>query len=343
MGRIGVGVVGLGMASRPHVRALHDLSERIEVRGVFSRDRHRRETFASDNGWPAVDSIEALVSDPAIGAVLLLTPPNARIDLIETFAEAGKHILMEKPVERTTVAAQAVVKTCEAAGIRLGIVFQHRFRAASQKLKALIADGSLGALAAVRLTVPWWRPQAYYDEPGRGTVERDGGGVLINQAIHSLDLMLSLTGPVAEVQAIAGTTRLHSMETEDFVGAGLRFANGALGSLTATSAAYPGDAESIALDCEKASVHLQSGELMVRWQDGRTEAFGEPATTGGGSDPMDFPHEWHRALISDFLDAIESGRPPAITGREALSVHRLIDALLQSSAEGRAVAVEGAV
>ncbi len=343
MERIGVGVVGLGMASRPHVRALHDLSDRIEVCGVFSRDQQRREAFASDNGWPTVDSIEALAGDPTIGAVLLLTPPNARIDLVGTFAAAGKHILMEKPVERTIGAAQAVVETCEAAGVSLGIVLQHRFRAASQKLKALIDDGSLGALAAVRLTVPWWRPQAYYDEPGRGTVARDGGGVLINQAIHSLDLMLSLTGPAAEVQAIAGTTRLHSMETEDFVGAGLRFANGALGSLTATSAAYPGAAESIAIDCEKASVELQSGELTVHWQDGRTETFGEPVTTGGGSDPMDFPHEWHRALIADFLDAIEDCHPPAITGREALSVHRLIDALLQSSAEGRAVIVEGAV
>src|SRR5690606_22151086 len=157
-------------------------------------------------------------------------------------------ILMEKPIERTTEAAEAIVATCERQGVSLGIVFQHRFRAGSMRLRALVADGALGPIGCVRLAVPWWRPQTYYDEPGRGTLARDGGGGLISQAIHSIDLMLSLAGPVEEVQSVAGTTRLHRMETEDFVGAGLRFASGAFGSLIATTAAFPGEGEELVID-----------------------------------------------------------------------------------------------
>jgi predicted dehydrogenase len=184
---------------------------------------------------------------------------------------------------------------------------------------------------------PWWRPQSYYDQPGRGTLERDGGGVLITQAIHTLDLMLSLTGPVAEVAAIAGTTALHRMATEDFVGAGLRFTNGAPGALMATTAAYPGMPERIELIGTKASAVLAAGVVTVHHQDGRRDSMGEEQSTGGGADPMDFPHDAHRALITDFLDAITQDREPRVSGREALKVHRFVDALLQASAEKRTV------
>jgi len=337
--RLGLGVIGLGMASRPHARSLQDLKDRIDVRGVFARNPDRRAAFAAEYGFPAAASVEALLEDPALDAVLILTPPNARAELVAAFAGAGKHILMEKPVERTTAAAEALVDCCAQAGVTLGMVFQHRFRAGSLELKRLLEEGRLGAIAAVRLDVPWWRPQSYYDEPGRGTLARDGGGVLISQAIHSLDLMLSLTGPVTEVQAVAATTRLHRMETEDFVAAGLRFENGAVGALTATTAAYPGHPEALYLECDRAAVTLKSGTLTVDWRDRPPESFGEASATGGGADPMDFPHDWHRTLILDFVDAVEMGRDPAVRGRDGLAVHRLIDALLESSREGGAVRV----
>lgn len=339
--KLGIGVVGLGMASTPHAKALQDLSDRVEVRGVYSRDAGKRAAFAERFGFPAAASVEQIASDPSIEAVVLLTPPNARGSLVETFAAAGKHILMEKPVERTTPAAEAIVATCEKHGVRLGIVFQNRYRPGALRLRTLAEDGALGALAAVRLSVPWWRPQGYYNEPGRGTLARDGGGVLISQAIHPLDLMLSIAGPVREVQAVAGTTRLHRMETEDFVGAGLRFGNGALGSLSATTAAFPGGTEQIAFDYENGSASLSGGELVVHWRDGRVERHGEASGTGGGADPMAFSHDWHRAILSGFVDAVTAGRDPSPSGREALRVHRLIDALLASSREGRAVAVAG--
>ena len=234
--KLGLAVIGTGMAATPHARALQDLADTIEVRGVYSRTREKREAFAAEFGFPAADSIDAFADDPAVDALLLITPPNQRLDLIRRFAEAGKHILMEKPVERTTEAAGEIVRICEENGVRVGIVFQHRYRQASRKLKALIDDGALGEIGLVRVDIPWWREQSYYDEPGRGTYERDGGGVLISQAIHTLDLMLSLTGPVAVVQAVAATTRFHKMESEDFVAGGMRFASGVPGSVTATTA-----------------------------------------------------------------------------------------------------------
>ncbi|WP_419909585.1 Gfo/Idh/MocA family protein [Hoeflea sp.] len=337
--KFGIGVIGTGMAAAPHARALKELREVVDVRGVYSRNPDNRAAFAGNFGFPVAASVDALADDPLLKAVILITPPSERLELVRRFTEAGKHILMEKPVERTTAAAREIVAVCDQNGVRLGVVFQHRFRQASMALKERIDSGVLGAIGLVRISVPWWREQAYYDEPGRGTFARDGGGVLISQAIHTLDLMLSIAGPVAEVQAVAVTTPFHRMEAEDFVAGGMRFESGAAGALMATTAAYPGEAESITIDCEAASAHLQSGTLTVNWRDGRVETVGEAAGTGGGADPMAFPHDWHRDLIRDFAAAIKSGREPAVTGREALRVHHLIDALIESSRERRAVEI----
>ncbi|MEM8958963.1 MAG: Gfo/Idh/MocA family oxidoreductase [Pseudomonadota bacterium] len=340
--RIGMAVVGLGMAAKPHSLALRDLADRIEVRGCFARSASSRAAFEKSYGFPVVGDLDALAADPGVNALLLITPPDAREEIVARFAGAGKHILSEKPLERTTPAAERIVCLCKDAGVQLGVVFQHRFRAASEALAGLLAEGALGRIEIVDARVPWWRDQSYYDVPGRGSYARDGGGVLISQAIHTLDLMLSLAGPVQEVQAMAATTRFHKIEAEDFVAAGLRFASGAAGSLMSTTAAYPGDAESLTLHCERAAAELASGVLTLRWRDGRTDRIGEEAGTGGGADPMAFPYDWHKSLIADFADAVTTGRPPRVTGADGLQVHRLITALETSAREGRRVSVEGA-
>ena len=207
-------------------------------------------------------------------------------------------------------------------------------RAASRKAAKLVAGGSLGALGLVEIAVPWWRDQGYYDEPGRGTYARDGGGVLISQAIHTIDLALSLAGPVARTRAMATTTRFHAMEAEDFVTAGVEFANGAVGSLVASTASYPGGAETITLHFDAASLRLASGQLHVHWRDGREETHGEEAGTGGGADPMAFTHAWHQSVIEDFADALREGRAPAATGADAVAAQALIDAMIRSSKSG---------
>jgi UDP-N-acetyl-2-amino-2-deoxyglucuronate dehydrogenase len=338
--RARVAIIGLGMAVRPHARSLVDLADRVEVAYAFSRSEARRRAFAEQFDFPLIGDLDRILDDRSVRAVLILTPPNSHLELVEAFAGAGKHILLEKPLERSSARALRLVEAAEAAGVTLGVVLQYRFRAASEHLRGLIEAGALGDLAAVHVTCPWWRPQSYYDQPGRGTLERDGGGVLITQAIHTLDLMLSLTGPVVEVAAIAGTTALHRMESEDFVGAGLRFANGASGALMATTAAYPGMPERIQVIGTKASATLAAGVVTLHHQDGRQESMGEEQSTGGGADPMDFPHDAHRALLTDFLDAVAQGRSPRVSGREALKVQRFIDALLLASAESRTVPVK---
>ncbi|MBO6755626.1 MAG: Gfo/Idh/MocA family oxidoreductase [Roseibium sp.] len=337
--RLGLAVVGTGMAATPHARALNDLRDLIDVRGVYSRTENSRAAFAAEHGFVAAPSIDALADDPDVNAVLIITPPNQRHALVTRFAEAGKHILMEKPVERTTQAAKELVRICDTHGVQLGIVFQHRFRKVSQTLNSLVASGALGDIGVVRVSVPWWRDQAYYDEPGRGTYARDGGGVLISQAIHTLDLMLAIAGPVEEVQAVSVTTPFHRMESEDFVAAGLRFQTGAAGALMATTASFPGDADSITIDGTLASAHLQAGVLTVRHRDGKTDTYGETSGTGGGADPMAFPHDWHQSLIRSFASAVMAGRPFEVSGRDVLKVHCLIDALVTSSREKRAISI----
>jgi predicted dehydrogenase len=335
MTRHRIAVIGLGMAVTPHARSLLDLRDRVEVAYAFSRSEARRRAFAERFDFPTTDELDRIVGDVSVDAVMILTPPNTHLELVERFAGAGKQILLEKPLERSTERALRLVEAAEAAGVKLGVVFQHRFREASEHLRKLLEQGALGELAVVNVISPWWRPQSYYDEPGRGTLARDGGGVLITQAIHTLDLLLSLTGPVAEVAAITGTTGLHHMDTEDFAGAGLRFASGAYGALMATTAEYPGFAERIELIGTRATAVLAAGMITLHWQDGREEQG-----TGGGADPMAFPHDAHRALLADFLDALDQDCDPRVTGREALRVHRFIDAVLRSSAERRTVAVE---
>lgn len=338
--KFGIGIIGVGVALPPHARALKALGDTIKVRGIYSRNEARRNAAAELYGFPAVASVALLLADPEIDAIVLLTPPNARTELVEAIAKAGKHLFMEKPIERTTGAAAAIVDFCASWNIRLGITFQHRFRESSLRAKALLDSGRAGAIAAVHLVVPWWRPLDYYAEPGRGTFAQDGGGVLITQAIHSLDLMLSLAGPVAEVQAMAGTTKLHDIEVEDFVGAGLGFANGALGALMATTAHYPGRAESLTIACEKATLNLSGNRLTVDWHDGGQETFGAEAGTGRGDNRMAFPYHWHKAQIAEFVAAVQAERDPVSSGRTALEVHRLIDALLLSAHEGRRITVK---
>ena len=195
----------------------------------------------------------------------------------------------------------------------------------------MLAEGALGEVAAGWTTIPWWRPQSYYDEPGRGTMARDGGGVLLTQAIHTVDLFRSLVGVSEVVSAMATTTPLHRMETEDYVTAQLRLGNGAPGLLAATTAFAPGRPERIEIFGTKGAAVLAGGSLQVDYLDGRQETLDAGERTGSGANIMDFPNDAHRAVLADFLDALEAGRDPAVSGEEALATQELIEAVLARS------------
>ncbi|POF33563.1 Gfo/Idh/MocA family protein [Roseibium marinum] len=343
---LGVALVGAGMVAGTHLAAIAHARDHVILRGVLSRRADRADALLAGlpenyQSVPRVyQSLDQLIEDDTVNAVVIITPANVRLELIGPIAGSGKHILLEKPIARNQAEAEAVVDLCEKAGIHLGIVFQHRFRDASRRAKRIVDAGGLGRLGAVEVAVPWWRDQAYYDEAGRGTYDRDGGGVLITQAIHTIDLMLWLTGPVSRVQALTATSILHKMEAEDFAVAGLQFANGAVGSFTASTCSFPGSSESIVLHFEKASLHLQAGVLTVSWRNGKTETYGTDSATGGGADPMAFTHEWHQSVLENFSEAVRRGVPPAITGREALAAQRLIHAIEDSARKGRTCELE---
>lgn len=329
--KIGIAVIGLGPAALPHSRGLLDLAERVDVRHVVSRSQQRLDAYRQQFPFPGTTDIEAVLADTAVEAVIVLTPPSSHLEVSARCLAAGKHVLVEKPLELTVARGSELVAAARRSGKVFGVVLQHRFRPASLRLKAALDDGELGEVEAALLHVPWWRPQSYYDEPGRGTLARDGGGVLLTQAIHSLDLFRSLVGVSRVVAAQVRTTGLHRMETEDYVGALLETANGAPATLVTTTAAYPGHPERIEIIGRKGHAALVGGRLELALLDGRSETVEAEGSTGSGANIMDFPHDAHRAVIANFLDAIESGGEPVVTGEEALASQRLIDGILIAS------------
>ena len=333
-----IAVIGAGFAAKPHILSLADLSSEIELAWFYGRTPGRLAQAAKDYAIPAgtqtTTRLEDIWGDEDVKAVLILTPPNTHLDIVQQAAEAGKHVLLEKPVEVSLARAEELVETCERQGVKLAIMLQHRLREAAVALRNIINKGELGTLISASATARWWRPQSYYDEPGRGTLARDGGGVLMTQAIHTIDLLLSLTGMPERVVGMVATSPVHRMETEDTAAALLQFANGAIVTLEATTAAYPGYAERLALNFTGGTATLESGELVCEFADGRQLTVGEKQSSGFGTNIMAFDHAPHRTVIADFLQAIRDGREPQVNGRSALNAQRLIDAVVESSRTG---------
>lgn len=328
-----IALLGLGLGAAPHVQSLNDLSPRARVAAAFSRSAARRDGFAVATGLPVTDDLDAILADAAIDTVAILTPPASHLELVQRACAAGKHILLEKPLDITIARSEAIVAAVEGAGVTAAVMLQHRFKPSARRLRAVLADNALGTIIGVSTRVPLWRPQSYYDVEGRGTRARDGGGVLISQAIHTIDLMRSLVGPVTRVSGFAREGAGHVMETEDIASAALRFANGAIGTIDATTCAYPGSLERIEIVGTLGTASLAGTGLTLRWQGGRAEDIAPDDFPGGtGANPMAFSHTFHRAVWEDFLDAIDQKRAPAITPRDALQTHYLIDAMLQSAA-----------
>lgn len=333
-----IAVVGLGMALAPHLASLRELSGRVEIAAAWSPSTASQAQAAAQHGLPIASSLEAVLADVSIDAVLLLAPPMTHLDLVQRCAAAGKHVLLEKPLDLSVARAVQAVEAMERAGRQFGIVLQHRFRSSSMQLRRMIAADELGRLVSGSASVRWWRPPSYFAQPGRGMKDRDGGGVLLTQAIHTLDLFLSLTGPVRSVAAFAANSGLRAIDTEDIVAAAVTFDDGAIGTIDATTVAFPGFPERIELACTKGTAVLSAETLDVFFHDGRTVHLEGAPSASGGPDPMAFSNAAHKALIEDFLDAIEAGRPPLVDGRAALRVHMLIEALLCSAKEQRPVA-----
>jgi hypothetical protein len=326
---MGMALVGIGPGSVPHLLSLNDLRAEVDLRWAVTRRPDVAQMGPFQGSLQPSSDFQAMLNDSAVQAVIIATPAATHLEMAQACFAHGKHVLLEKPLDVSLARAKAIVEMAQQHQRQLGVVLQHRFRPGVERLQALLDTQGLGMVQAASVSIPWWRPQSYYDQAGRGTVARDGGGVLITQAIHGLDVFRALVGVRRVVAAQASRTRVHRMDTEDHVQALLELGQGAPGRLMATTAHYPGGTERIEVIGQLGTAVLEGGHLRVDFISGQAsiEVKAEGGT-GGGANIMDFPHDWHRALISDFVASIHSRRPSRTHGAEALQTHQLIDDLL---------------
>jgi UDP-N-acetyl-2-amino-2-deoxyglucuronate dehydrogenase len=334
------GLIGAGNIARTHAAAIR-ASDRATLTAVAGGGSAA--ALAAGAGARHHADVAALIADPSVDAVVLCTPSGVRRDYAVAAAEHGKHVLAEKPIEVDRERALAMIEACERHGVTLGVVFQSRFKPHPEAARAAVVAGALGDPVLGSLAVKWHRPPSYYASAAwRGTWAVDGGGALINQAIHSVDQLLWFMGDVVRVHARAARRRHHDIEVEDTVVAHLEFASGALGVLEATTAAFPGSARRVELHGTAGTVTLVDDEVAEWGLPGGPErpSVGVSAATAfaAATHVMD-DFRWHQRQIEDFVDAIEQGRPPRVDGREGLRSLDLVLAVYASARTGQSVTV----
>lgn len=341
----GFGIVGCGMISRFHARAIADVRD-ARLIGCYNRTPDKARQLAEQTGSEWFERLDDLLSDSRIDVVIVATPSGAHMEPAVAAAEAGKHVIVEKPLEITLRRCDQIIQACHKHNVVCSTIFPSRFHESARLMKKAVDGGRFGRLTLGDAYVKWYRPQSYYDSGAwRGTWELDGGGALMNQAIHSVDLLAWLMGPVAEVTAHCATLAHERIEVEDVVVATLRFASGALGVMEATTAAYPGYLKRIELHGSEGSAVLEEEDLKV-WdfarlrksdQALRQRMQGRTQTGGGASDPAAIGHHGHAAQLRDVLQAIKKGTPPLIDGPEGRRSVEIILAVYQSAQIARAV------
>jgi len=343
---IGWGIIGCGMIAKFHARAIAEMRGSKLV-ACYGRDIGKAAAFADEFGGLPYDDLKAMLQDPYIDVVTICTPSGAHLEPGIMAARAGKHVLVEKPLEVTTKRCDQLIAECEKQGVYLGTIFPSRFHRSAMLMKAAIEQNRFGSISVADAIVKWFRTQQYYDSgKWRGTWQLDGGGALMNQAIHSVDLLLWLMGPVRSVSAMTALRAHERIEVEDTAVATLEFESGALGTIVATTAAYPGTLKRIEIAGSHGSAVLEE-EAIVKWnfaqpkkQDEKVLAEMKSNTTGGGaSDPAAIGHVAHRELFKDFVKSIQGGLPSRIDGTEGRRSVELINAIYKSAKTGKQVSL----
>jgi predicted dehydrogenase len=339
---IGFGIVGAGMVARYHARAIAD-TPGARLAAICRADASRAGEAAAELGVPCVASLEALLARPDVDAVCLCTPSGLHRDQALAAARAGKHVLVEKPMALRLADADAMIAACRDAGVRLGVALQRRTDPASRALHDAIRAGELGRLVLGTASVPYFRPQSYYDgAEWRGTWSLDGGGALMNQGIHLVDLLLWLMGGEAEVVGASGGVTEHEIEVEDCVVAALRFSCGARGTVVATTAAAPGFPHRVEVYGSLGGAQIE-GEVLVRWEGHpggcgaippRIHRPAAPVAAGSGASPTGIGSLGHTLLVRDFVAAIRDGRDPLVDGVEGRRSLALVLAIYEAAGLG---------
>jgi predicted dehydrogenase len=346
---LGVAIVGCGLIARFHARALLEVPG-TSLRALVSRSQPSAKKLADELRTPLdlYTDLGAALARPDIHLVIVTTPSGAHLEPAVLAARAGKHVVVEKPLEVTAARCDRIIQECDGNKVQLCTIFPSRFGDANQELKSAVQAGRFGRLTLGETTCKWWRSQAYYDEGGwKGTRALDGGGALMNQAIHNVDLLGWLMGPVTHVTGFTATLAHERIEVEDTAVACLRFANGALGVIQATTSVHPGLPKTVAVHGERGTAVVEQDDVL-RWDfDPETEADKEikarfarrTGASGGSSNPAAISHEGHTRQLRDFVKAIREGGKPLVDGREGRKAVAIIEAIYQAADTGRTVAL----
>ena len=344
---LGICIVGCGMIARFHIKALAEIPG-TRVTALVDNVPGAPQKLAEETKVPASchgDLNEALKKKD-VDVVIISTPSGAHMDSAVAAANAGKHVVVEKPLEITPDRCDTIIDACDKNKTKLCTIFPSRFADSNATLKAAVEAGRFGRLTLGETTCKWWRTQEYYDKGGwRGTWKLDGGGALMNQAVHNVDLLLWLMGPVTHITGVTATLAHERIEVEDTAVACLRFKNGALGVIQATTSVHPGYPKTIAIHGDRGSAVIEQDDVL-RWDFAQPSPEDEQikqrfaqkvGASGGASDPSAISHRGHMLQLSDFVDAIRSNRTPKVDGREGRKAVAAICAIYEAAKTGKAV------
>jgi predicted dehydrogenase len=330
-----IGLLGAGNISDTHARAARELAE-VEVVAYWGRDRERAGRLARQYGGQAYGELDELLSHRPMDAVVVGTPSGLHAEHAGAAARRGLHVLVEKPLDVTTERIDALIAECDRAGVTLGVIFQDRAAPDLVWLKRCIQAGALGAPVVASARVRWHRPPEYYaGSSWRGTWQFDGGGALMNQGIHSVDLLLWLFGDVERVYATTRTA-VHAIDVEDTAVACLEFASGAVGTLEAATSAFPGLPRRLELTGSEGTIVVEQDRVVALELRTLPSSLppGEASGNVSANSPVVADARGHRRVFEDFVAAIRTGATPLCDGREGRRSVALVEAMYRSARAG---------
>lgn len=334
---IRVGLVGLGNISSIHAEAVKKSRLGSLVAAASSR-KEKREAFADTWSLRGFESFEAMLEHDDVDLVSICTPSGTHLDYGEKAAKAGKHVVIEKPIEVTLKRAGRLLDVCRENGVQLAVIYQSRFMKPIRQMKEAIDSGRIGTPFMATASVKWYRSDDYYREaPWRGTLDLDGGGAVINQSIHTIDLLQWMMGEVTTIQAKTGTFTHAGIEGEDNAVAALEFASGAIGTFVASTSVRPAQPRKIEIHGTDGTARLIDNEFSLI-RPGDDEDQGEDGKATGGESPLaNFAFEPHRDQFDEIFEAIRNGTRPPVSGPESLDSLSFVEAIYRSSAEKRPI------
>lgn len=327
--KIGFGIIGCGMIAKWHAEAVVSIGDAYLV-GAADTDVGRAQSFSADYGCQAFPDADSLIACPEVDVLCICLPSGLHAEYAVKCAEAGKHFAVEKPLAITREQLAAVIEACEKNRVCGCVISQLRFSEDVQKVKKAMDEGLLGELVFADLTMKYYRsPEYYASSPWRGTREMDGGGALMNQGIHGIDLIQYLAGPISSVSGIC-KTRVHKIEVEDTASLTVEFENGAVGSITGSTSVSPGFPRRIELNGTRGSIVLTEDKITLWSVDGEdmTDKLDEDdGKTSSHNDPSKIAFDLHRHQIADMVRAVRSGTRPAVDVYEG---KRAVDVILSA-------------